>query len=294
MHSVSSLVCLKKLIEKGCKPEVVIIHKKYERENLQETFFLPVIKLCKVKKIPLIQTDTPAEIKEEIRNCEIGFCVGYMKILRKDFFELPKYGIFNLHCGKLPEYRGRAPISRTIMNGDKELIITLHKIDIGVDSGPIAVSTKIKITKKDDVNILYKKFSENSYKSITELLRNLRSGKLNLKKQKSTSKKAYTLLSENDRKINWGKGAVEIFNKIRALKLPYPQAFSTLKDKRYFFNNSLINNSASSRIPGKIEKISHKNILISSKDNLVKVSEIYSEGKKINPAKEFLIGDKFI
>lgn len=294
IHSVSGLVCLQNLIDKGYKPALIIMHKSYEREKLQKDFFTPVEKLCITKKIPLIQTDTPREIINKIKNFQIGFCVGYMKILRKDFFQTPEYGIFNLHCGKLPEYRGRAPISRTIMNGDKELIATIHKIDEGVDSGPIAVEVKIKITLKDDVNSLYKKFSENSYKGIVEVINKVNTSKLKLRKQKSIRKKSYSILSEDECRINWKKNDLEIFNKVRALKSPYPQAFSILHGKKYFFNNAMITGIKSKNVFGKIEKITNKSMFVNTRNELLKISEIYTESAKIIPSKEFKIGERFI
>lgn len=294
IHSVSSLVCLKKLIEKGYKPDLVIMHDKYEREKLQKNFFIPIESLCKKHKVRLVKTDNTSDLKEEIKNFEIGFCVGYMKILRKDFFDIPKYGVFNLHCGKLPEYRGRAPISRTIMNGDKYLIATLHKIDEGVDSGPIAIETKIKITAKDDVNSLYQKFSENSYKSIVELLKQLRKGNLKLRQQKRTRKKAYTTLSDSECHIDWKKKQIEIFNKIRALKPPYPCGFGIIDNLKYLFVNSTPTKIKSSHKTGMISKVTGNGIYINTGDNLLKVTEVLKEGKKINVSKKFKVGDKFI
>lgn len=294
IHSVSSYVCLKKLIEKGHKPGIVITHEKYEQEKRRKDFYLPVEKLCRKNKIKLIQSDNPNEFISELVNYDIGICVGYMKILRKELIDTAKHGIFNLHCGKLPEYRGRAPISRTIMNGDKELIATLHKMDEGVDSGAIAIETKIKITAKDDVNTLYKKFSEDSHKSVVELLQKLEKGSLKLKKQRRTNKKANTVLSEDECRIDWKKDAVQIFNKVRALKSPYPQAFTCSKEKKYFFNNAVMTNIKSQNKPGRIEKILTNNLYINTKQNLLKVSEVYSEKKKINAVKEFKAGDTFI
>lgn len=294
IHSVSSYVCLKNLIEKGYIPGFVLTHEKYEREKLSKIFYTPVEKLCRKNKIKLIQSDNPKELINEIANYDVGICVGYMKILRKDLFDTPRYGIFNLHCGKLPEYRGRAPISRTIMNGDSDLIATLHKIDAGVDSGPIAIEMKIKITGKDDVNTLYKKFSENSYKSIVQLLKNLEKGKLNLKKQRKTKKAAHTVLTEDECRINWKKNADEIFNKVRALKAPYPQAFSIFKEKRYSINGSILTNINSKHKEGIIEKIKDNGIYVNAKDRLIIICEVSSDGKPFNLKKEFKAGDIFI
>lgn len=293
IHSVSSLVCLKKLVEKGFVPGLVVSHKLYELDKLKNDFYNPLEKYCKTKKIRLIQSDSPKDIKKEIEDYETGICVGYMKILRKDFFDIPKHGIYNLHCGKLPDYRGRAPISRTIMNGDNELIATLHKMDEGVDSGPIAVETKIKITSKDDVNTLYKKFSENSYKSIVELLKKLKQNKLKLTKQKRTAEKANTILTDEECRINWRKGSKEIFNKVRALKAPYPQAQAILNYKKYFINEAVITNRKSLNNYGIIEKISDEYILVNTKDKIIKLSKIYSENKRVIIKKEFQAGDRF-
>jgi methionyl-tRNA formyltransferase len=294
IHSVSSYVCLKKLIGKGYKPGVVITHEKYEKEKLAKDFYLPVQKLCKANKIKLIESDSPKEFISEVENYDAGICVGYMKILRKEFFDVAKYGVFNLHCGKLPEYRGRAPISRTIMNGDKELIATLHKMDEGVDSGPIAIETNIKITRKDDVNTLYKKFSERSYKSIVELLQKLGRGELKLKKQRNTSRKANTVLSEDECRIDWKRNSEVIFNKVRALKAPYPRAFTTLNGKKYYFNNAELTKLSHQNKAGLIQKVLRDNMYINTKDGILKISEVYTENKKITLSKAFKAGDKFL
>lgn len=294
IHSVSSYVCLKKLIEKGHKPGVVITHEKYEREKHNKDFYLPVEKFCKANKIKLIQSDNPNEFISELVNYDVGICVGYMKILRKELFDTTVHGIFNLHCGKLPEYRGRAPISRTIMNGDAELITTLHKMDEGVDSGAIAIETRIKITAKDDVNSLYKKFSENSYNSVVELLHKIEKGSLKLKKQRRTTKKAYTVLSEDECRIDWKKNAELIFNKVRALKAPYPQTVTSFNGKKYYFNNAVITKLPVKGKPGEIYKVTADKLYVNAKDGIIITSEVYSENKKINLSKEFKAGDTFI
>ena len=161
-HGVMSNVCLRNLIEKKYVPDFVVVHKNYEREKLLESFYKPIENLCKNSSIKLLKTSSISELQKDIEGNDLGICVGFMEIIKKDIFEIPNYGILNLHCGKLPKYRGRAPISRTIMNGEKHLIISVHKIDEGVDSGDILNETKILIEDIDDVNSLYEKCSEKS------------------------------------------------------------------------------------------------------------------------------------
>jgi methionyl-tRNA formyltransferase len=293
LHSNSSLTCLINLVEAGYKPGLVISHKDYENEKLNKSFYTPLKKFCKTNKIKLIQSDKPSELKEAIKNSDVGVCVGYMKILRKEFFELPKYGIYNLHCGKLPEYRGRAPISRTIISGDSDLIMTVHKIDEGVDSGNIAIEDKIRITSKDDVNSLYQKFSSNSHKSIIELLKSIEKNKVILKKQRRTQRKAYTVLSELECKINWKTDAVKIFNQIRALRVPYPSAYFIYNGNKYKVNNASLSNVKAKNKPGTVEKIFKDTLLINTKSEMLKISEISLNGKSLD-VNNFSKGDIFI
>lgn len=293
LHSYSSFICLKNLVEAGCKPGLVISHKYYDKEKLNKSFYTPLKQFCKKNRIKLIESDKPSELKDAIKNFDVGVCVGYMKILRKDFFELPKYGIFNLHCGKLPEYRGRAPISRTIMNGDADLIVTIHKIDEGVDSGDIVLEEKIKIMAKDDVNTLYSKFSYNSHKGIIKLLRNLEKNKVILRKQRRTKRKAYTVLSDAECKINWKSDADRIFNQIRALKTPYPSAYFIYNENKYKVNNAMLSKVKSKNKSGTVEKISGEMAFINTKHKMLKIGDISLNGKSVD-VNNFSKGDIFI
>ncbi len=58
----------------------------------------------------------------------------------------------NLHNGKLPEYRGLHALSWMIQNGENTGYLTLHRVEQGIDSGPIIAEFKFEISKKMDVN----------------------------------------------------------------------------------------------------------------------------------------------
>ena len=62
----------------------------------------------------------------------------------------------NCHAGMLPKYRGRNVINWAIINGEKELGITVHFIDNKIDTGRWYLK-KIKILKSDDYNTLLNK-----------------------------------------------------------------------------------------------------------------------------------------
>ena len=55
--------------------------------------------------------------------------------------------LFNFHFSLLPKYRGCHTNFFQIYNGEKISGVTLHKIDNGIDTGPIIDQLKFSINK---------------------------------------------------------------------------------------------------------------------------------------------------
>lgn len=58
-------------------------------------------------------------------------------ILRESVFGLPRYGMVNLHCGRLPDYRGAPPAFWELLAGEREVGVTVHRVTAKLDEGPI-------------------------------------------------------------------------------------------------------------------------------------------------------------
>jgi methionyl-tRNA formyltransferase len=58
-------------------------------------------------------------------------------VLRESVFLLPRFGSINLHCGKLPDYRGAPPAFWELYNGEREVGVTVHRVSAKLDEGPI-------------------------------------------------------------------------------------------------------------------------------------------------------------
>ena len=68
---------------------------------------------------------------------DIILSVRYDFIFRKHIIDIPKYGILNVHPGKLPHYRGVYAPFRAMLYGDQHAGCTLHFVDEGIDTGPM-------------------------------------------------------------------------------------------------------------------------------------------------------------
>ena len=103
-----------------------------------------------------------------------------------------------------------------------------------VDSGEIILQKKINIEKNDDIVTLHSKVLSVYYKFVVIFFSNFPNLLANKKKQNNKlstyNKKRYP----HDGKIQWNKKGKDIINLIRALKKPWPGAF-TLQNKKILF-----------------------------------------------------------
>jgi folate-dependent phosphoribosylglycinamide formyltransferase PurN len=74
--------------------------------------------------------------------------LGGSRILRAPVLETPRLGTLNAHPGMLPQYRGVDVIAWAIHNGDQPGV-TVHRVDVGVDTGPIVLRRQLEIRPGD-------------------------------------------------------------------------------------------------------------------------------------------------
>ncbi len=58
---------------------------------------------------------------------------------------LPQFGFYNIHFGKLPKYGGSFPVFWQIKNQEKEGVLTVHQMDENFDTSQIAVEIPFEI-----------------------------------------------------------------------------------------------------------------------------------------------------
>lgn len=67
---------------------------------------------------------------------DLGVVFGCYR-LRRSLYSIPRLGTLNLHLGKAPEFRGSSPGFYELLAGVPEVGVTVHRVDDGLDSGPI-------------------------------------------------------------------------------------------------------------------------------------------------------------
>lgn len=74
----------------------------------------------------------------------IALC-GFMRLLRKSFLDRVAAPILNVHPSLLPAFPGLEPQRQAVEAGATRTGVTVHRVDAGMDTGPIVAQVETKI-----------------------------------------------------------------------------------------------------------------------------------------------------
>ena len=119
-------------------------------------------------------SDFESKLKEILKTYEVKIiCLaGFMKILSKDFIEVYKGRILNIHPSLLPKYKGLNTHARAIAAKDKFSGCSVHLVTAELDGGPILAQRKVAIDKTDTAETLSSKVLEEEHLLYPKVLLN--------------------------------------------------------------------------------------------------------------------------
>ena len=115
-----------------------------------------------------------AELTEILNRHEVKIiCLaGFMRILSKDFIDVFKGRILNIHPSLLPKYKGLNTHARAIAAKDKFSGCSVHLVTAELDGGPILAQSKVTIERTDTAETLSSKVLREEHLLYPEVLLN--------------------------------------------------------------------------------------------------------------------------
>jgi methionyl-tRNA formyltransferase len=164
---------------------------------------------------------------------DLAVAMLWVNTIGDEVIRTSRLGFLNCHGGMLPRYRGNACSNWAILNGEKEVGLTIHLMEPGkLDSGPIVIQDKIPISDTTTIRELTDTFTERGAELVIEAVELMRTGTAELRPQdESRSLYCYPRLPR-DGEIDWNKSAADVLTLIRAAGDPYPGAYSYFADVR--------------------------------------------------------------
>ncbi len=148
---------------------------------------------------------------------------AYGHILPKSMLDIPPYGCMNVHASLLPKYRGAAPINWAVARGETVTGVTIMKMDVGMDTGPMLLAREIPIDVEDTARTLYDKLSRLGAEALAEALEMLHAGTLKETPQDDALATYAPMLKKEHGEIDWTRPAAEVRDLIRGMA-PWPSA----------------------------------------------------------------------
>ena len=173
---------------------------------------------------------------------DLALSYGFSLIFKKKIISEYKIGIWNIHPGDLPKYRGRHPITAAFLKNEKKIGVSIHSIDHRIDRGQLLAKKFFSRTFKDDENSIKKKIMKEIPNLLNKSLQNYKSGKTKKLPKGKYYKPFYNGVRIKDSKRH---NKIYIYNAIKAQKsyggiLINGERFTDVK----FYNKKYLNNQS--------------------------------------------------
>lgn len=286
----------KKLIEAQAEIAAVLC---LVEDPHEEQYHLRVTALAHKQSIPIFYSTAvkPAAYPELLKKIkpDLAFAIGWRYLITPTAYTVPPLGTFILHDSLLPKYRGFAPLSWAMINGEKETGVTLFHIAEGVDSGPIVDQLATSITMIDTVNTVEERIIKLYEEIIIKNLSILQTGQAITIPQDEVKASYCCKRIPQDGEINWQQSAIAIHNLIRAVTHPLPGAYSFLNGKKIFIWEAEVADDQLNyvgNIPGRVLGKKNNKIEVLTGKGILALKRLQGQDEPERCAADFLVSIK--
>jgi len=217
----SSEIFLKTLI----RQEADIVGVITKRESRLNADFVDLSFLCSEKGIACLYVDNINEkgACEFIQSLspDIGFCLGWSQLLKKEVLNLFPKGVIGFHPSALPKNRGRHPIIWALALGLTETASSFFMLEEGADTGKVVSQVRVPILYEDNARTLYDKIMNVAEKQLVYLWEKICESTIPYVELEREEHNTWRKRNKNDGKIDWRMSSRNIYNLVRALSEPY-------------------------------------------------------------------------
>ncbi|MFB6434884.1 MAG: bifunctional UDP-4-amino-4-deoxy-L-arabinose formyltransferase/UDP-glucuronic acid oxidase ArnA [Candidatus Malihini olakiniferum] len=214
------------LLAAGYRISAIFTHADTLGEN---PFFGSVARIAARTGIPVY---TPEDVNHPLWRERIHaltpkaiFSFYYRRVLSEEILQCAPLGAFNLHGSLLPKYRGRAPLNWVLFNAETQTGVTLHRMTLEPDAGPIVAQNLVYIADDDNASSLHHKLCKSAESLLHDILPVIKSGNYPQQDQDHAQASYVTRRTPEAGRMDWSLPANELHNLVRAVTDPWPGAF---------------------------------------------------------------------
>jgi methionyl-tRNA formyltransferase len=234
--------------------------------------------------------DAP-EIISALQGLDIGISLNWVSVVEERHLQLFHFGILNAHLGDLPRYRGNACPNWAIIQGEKEVVLSVHFMEGGIlDAGRVIVQDACPINADTYIGDIYRWAERAVPRAFLKALSILgKDTDYTLKYADPDSPEAFRCYPRRpeDSEIDWRQPAASIHRLIRASSEPLPGAYTLFRGKRMIiWRASLVEDDGKYlAIPGQISGRSEDgSITVITGDGKLKIGDVEYDGQRHSPS----------
>ena len=186
--------------------------------------------------VPLLEvTDVnDSTVVERIRHAapDVVLEIGWSQMIKRDILDIAPLGCVGIHDSLLPKAQGAASVNWALIWGEPTWGLSLFYLEEQFDKGDVIGQREYEISEDDDINTLFDKADVNAVDLLREMVPRLREGTAPRIPQDPALITKTRRRRPEDGVIDWRQTNREVYNLVRALKRPYPPAFTFARGQK--------------------------------------------------------------
>ncbi|MFC1403600.1 MULTISPECIES: methionyl-tRNA formyltransferase [Streptacidiphilus] len=214
-----------------------------------------VAELAEKHGVPVLLCSRPDDaLLAAVREAEPDLIVAnnWRTLLPPEIFDLPRHGTLNVHDSLLPAYAGFSPLIWALINGEREVGLTAHRMNAELDAGDVLLQHAVPVGPEDTVTDLFHRTVDLIGPLVQESLDLIDSGRAQWTAQDRSRASFFHKRSEEDSRIDWSWPAESIQRLVRAQSDPYPNAFAYHRGERIRIVAAEVSQACYGGTPGRI------------------------------------------
>ena len=251
----------------------------------------PVKRIAIDEGLPVFQPEKPrgAEFVHALRPLapDISVVVAYGRLLPLEVIDLPPRGTINIHASLLPLLRGASPIEAAILAGHAETGITIIRMVLALDAGPMILRARTPIGPDETGGDLRARLSEMGAEALIEALTLIATDQATEEPQDDARATRAQLITREAARIDWTHDALTISRLIRAYD-PKPGAFTARDGLEVKLFGGRLGDGAGR--PGEVLAIDGDDLLVACATGAVRIGSVLPAGRKRLTPREWAAG----
>jgi methionyl-tRNA formyltransferase len=239
---------------------------------------------------------------ETVRDLGVDLLINVhsLFVLGSDIVRAPRIGSFNLHPGPLPEYAGLNAPSWAIYEGETTHAVTVHWMNAGIDTGPVAYSASFAIDDSDTGLSLTAKCVRHGVPLLSRLVDDATrdASSIPALEQDLQRRRYFGPEAPNEGRVIWAVPAVEIVRFVRAADYgpfdsPWGIPSARLGNDYVGVVRASLTGEATNEDPGTVGRpLDRGGMMIAAADEWVAVHRMSRDGRSVSPSDVCSTGDR--